>query len=150
MSWPPSGSTARKEGSDERVAATRGPVVKRKRSSARVRRIGARSVFILFFVLYGFVGLVVGGLMFGASRLEMLPAVSMTPLDRLGAWSLLLFPAAYGLLGGFVGAVAAMLYNFAATFTGGIRLDLTGLEAMETRQEARSDSAGDEAEAGRG
>ncbi|MFW6192117.1 MAG: hypothetical protein ACOC83_01415 [Gemmatimonadota bacterium] len=102
--------------------------MKRNRSSARVRRIGARSVFILFFVLYGFVGLVVGGLLFGASRLEFLPAVSMTPLDRLGAWSLLLFPAAYGLLGGFVGAVAAALYNFAATFTGGIRLDLTGMD----------------------
>lgn len=141
MSWPPSGSTARKEGSDERVSASRSPVVKKKRSSARVRRIGARSVFILFFVLYGFVGLVVGGLLFGASRLEFVPAVSMTALDRLGAWSLLLFPAAYGLLGGFVGAVAAMLYNFAATFTGGIRLDLTGLEGLEVPEkvEAASD-----------
>lgn len=98
------------------------------RTKARLRRIGARSVFVLFFVLYGFVGLVVGGLLFGASRLDVAPAVSMTALDRLGVWTLLLFPAAYGLLGGFVGAVAAMLYNFAAAFTGGIRLDLTGLE----------------------
>lgn len=120
--------------------------MKRKRSSARVRRIGARSVFILFFVLYGFVGLVVGGLLFGASRLEMLPAVSMTPLDRLGAWSLLLFPAAYGLLGGFVGAVAAMLYNFAATFTGGIRLDLTGLEGLEAVEKV--DAASDDPDEG--
>lgn len=128
------------------------------RSNVRLRRIGARSVFVLFFVLYGFVGLVVGGLLFGASRVEVLPAVSMTALDRLGAWSLLLFPAGYGLLGGFVGAVAAMLYNFAATFTGGIRLELTGLEvgpakrsvpggAAAPERDAEGPSEGDEEEA---
>lgn len=90
----------------------------------RVRRIGARSVFLLLAVLYGFVGLVVGVLLALLAGSDVATPMVQTTIDRLGWWSALLFPLAYGVIGGLAGAVAAVLYNFAAGITGGVRVEL--------------------------
>lgn len=102
----------------------------------RLRRIGLRSIFLLFLVLYGGVGLAVGAglyLLAGAGVVDpaLTETVGMTALDRLGAWSLVLFPALYGLVGGIAGAVGAALYNLAATVTGGLRLELEDARRVE-------------------
>lgn len=104
----------------------------------RLRRIGLRSVFLLFLVLYAGVGLLVGIGLYGLSRAGLAETVGMTAgmtaLDRLGAWSMALFPALYGLIGGFAGLVGAALYNTAAALTGGIRLDLEGSRDVEIEE----------------
>lgn len=105
-------------------------------SRVRLRRIGLRSIFLLFLVLYGGVGLAVGvGLYLlsttGLVGPEITETVGMTVLDRLGLWQMLLFPVLYGLVGGLAGMVGGALYNLAAAVTGGLRLDLEGSRAVE-------------------
>lgn len=97
----------------------------------RLRRVRARSVFVLFFVLYGLVGLLVGLGMAAVSTLDLPTVEELTPLEQLGWWSLAVFPLLYGLAAGVAGALAAVLYNLAASVTGGIRLDLATLERLE-------------------
>ena len=125
-------------------------------SRVRLRRIGLRSIFLLFLVLYGGVGLAVGvGLWLLSTTGVVDPAltetVGMTALDRLGAWSLVVFPALYGVVGGAAGVVGGALYNFAAAVTGGLRLELEGSRAVEVEAPAGEgeggggDAAGDDA-----
>lgn len=111
----------------------------------RLRRIGLRSVFLLLLVLYGVVGLLVGIGLYVLSTVGVTDTVGMTALDRLGLWSLLLFPVGYGLTGGLAGMVAAALYNAAAALTGGIRLELEESHPVEVEapgREGRQDLAG--------
>lgn len=90
----------------------------------RIRRVRARTVFLMALLLYSLVGFLIGGVLFVLNYLHLVPAVSQTGLDRLGAWILLVFPGVYGLLGGFSGAVAAIFYNAIAAVMGGIEVDL--------------------------
>lgn len=90
----------------------------------RIRRISARSVFLVALVLYGAVGLVVGAALAVVGTVELPPEAQPTFLEGLGPWTLLLFPLAYGLLGGIAAAVAAILYNAAAAVVGGIRVEI--------------------------
>lgn len=116
----------------------------------RLRRVGLRSIFVLFLVLYGGVGLLVGGGLYVLSTSGLADTVGMTALDRLGPWSLALFPAVYGLLGGIAGVVGAALYNTAAAITGGIRLELEGSQAVEMEAPAGEESgSGEETTAAR-
>lgn len=89
-----------------------------------MRRIRARTVFLMALLLYALVGLLIGGALFVLDRLHLVPAAEQTGLDRLGLWILVLFPAIYGFLGGFFGAVAAIFYNGIAAVMGGIEVDL--------------------------
>lgn len=102
---------------------------------ARIRRIGVRSVFLLFLVLYGLVGLLVGGAVAVLGSLDMAPDTAATAVDALGWWAVPVLVLGYGLLGGLVGGVAAALYNAAAAVTGGIRLDLRDSTRMRIREE---------------
>ncbi len=116
----------------------------------RLRRIGLRSIFLLFLVLYGGVGLAVGAGLYLLSTTGFVDpgvaeTVGVTALDRLGGWSLVLFPALYGLVGGVAGAVGAALYNLAAAVTGGLRLDLEGAREVGVESPAEE---GSDAESG--
>lgn len=121
----------------------------------RLRRIGLRSIFLLFLVLYGSVGLLVGGGLYvfstaGMTELGLAETVGMTALDRLGPWSLLVFPALYGLVGGIAGAVGGALYNFAAAVTGGIRLELEDSHPVEVESSTEDSGEGPGGEGGAG
>lgn len=111
---------------------------------ARIRRVGVRSVFLLFLILYGAVGLMVGGVVAVLGSLGMAPEAASTAVDALGWWAVPVLTLLYGLLGGLVGAVAAALYNMAAAVTGGVRVHMR--EASRVRVE-REEAAG-EGEAG--
>lgn len=113
---------------------------------ARIRHVGVRSVFLLFLVLYGMVGLVVGGGVAVLNQVEVGPAAATTPLDGLGWWAVPVMVLGHGLLGGVVGAVAAALYNAAATVTGGVRLDLRESTVVRI-EEGAGEGEGGEAEA---
>lgn len=109
----------------------------------RVRRARVPSVFAVALVLYGAVGLIVGATVAVVSTLPVPEGYEINLLDRLGLWSLLVFPLVYGLIGGLFAAVAAVLYNLAAAVTGGIRVDLRGLAALETEESAGSPGEGE-------
>lgn len=92
-------------------------------------------------MLYGFVGLIVGvalALLAGSDLAT--PPMTRTALDRLGWWAAVVFPLAYGIVGGIVGAVGAVLYNFAAGVTGGVRVELR--ERGSDREGASSGGGG--------
>jgi hypothetical protein len=54
--------------------------------------------------------------------------------NRPGAWFLIVAPLAYACFGFVFVAIACLLYNFVATFTGGIEVDLAPVgSGMEDR-----------------
>ncbi|MFQ5888929.1 MAG: hypothetical protein ACE5JR_02630 [Gemmatimonadota bacterium] len=93
----------------------------------QLRRISARSVFLVAMTLYGIVGVLVGVVLAIVATLEVPPGSEGNLLTRLGMWSVLLFPVLYGVIGGAAAAVAAALYNAAAAVVGGIRMDISDL-----------------------
>lgn len=93
-----------------------------------LRRFRLWSVFRLAAVLYGLVGLVVGALVTGATTMELgTPDVHL--LERLGAWSLAVFPVLYGMVGGLAAAIAAALYNASAAIAGGVEVEVPQLDS---------------------
>jgi hypothetical protein len=53
-------------------------------------------------------------------------AMGLAPnANRPGGWFLILVPLAYAAFGFVFVAIACLLYNFVATFTGGIEVELT-------------------------
>lgn len=98
---------------------------------ARVRRIGVRSVFLLFLLVYGVVGLVTGGGLAVLSTLEIGPEAARTFIDELGWWAAGIGFVAYGLVGGVAASVAAIIYNMAAAVTGGVKLNLRVAQEVE-------------------
>ena len=96
----------------------------------RIRRIRARSAFLVFLVLYGVVGLLVGAVVAVVSSMDLPAGAQPNILNRLGMWSLLVFPAGYGLAAGVVAAVSATLYNAAAAMVGGIKVEIPDIEPV--------------------
>ena len=111
---------------------------------ARVRRIGVRSVFLLFLVLYGLVGLLVGGGLAVLGDMGMVPDAATTAVDALGWWAVPALALGYGLIGGLAGGLAAALYNVAAAVTGGVRLDLEESSRVRIRGEETPRDEGEE------
>ena len=96
-----------------------------------IRRISIRSAFKLAMILYGLIGFLVGLVLAVAASVEVPPGTEPNLLTRLGFWSIAVFPALYGLAGGFTAAVAVALYNAGASLVGGLRIDLPTVEASE-------------------
>lgn len=94
----------------------------------RLRRIGTGSVFLVALTLYGIVGFLVGIILAVVSTLELPPGSEVSLISRIGLWSPLVFPVLYGLAGGLSAAVAAALYNAAASVAGGIRVEIPELD----------------------
>ncbi len=96
----------------------------------RIRRIRARSAFLVFLVLYGVVGLLVGAVVAVVSSMDLPAGAQPNILNRLGMWSLVVFPAGYGLLAGIVAGISATLYNAAAALVGGIKVEIPDIEPV--------------------
>lgn len=112
---------------------TDGPMV------ARVRRIGVRSVFLLFLLVYGVVGLVTGAGLAVLSTLQIGPEAARTFIDELGWWAAGVGFVAYGLVGGVAASVAAIIYNMAAAVTGGVKVNLRVAQEVEVVPHHRRD-----------
>lgn len=93
-----------------------------------IRRVSIRSAFKLAMVLYGLIGFLVGLVLAVAASVEVPPGTEPNMLTRLGFWSIAVFPAVYGLAGGFTAAIAVALYNMGASLVGGLRLDVPEVE----------------------
>lgn len=88
---------------------------------AIVRRIGPSSAFKIVLITYALIGVVMAAIFCLAAYIR------PTPLPGgLGpALFLIIFPVAYGVLGGVVALVAAALYNLVARWVGGLEVDLS-------------------------
>lgn len=119
--------------------------------TVRARRVGVRSVFLLFLLVYGVVGLLTGAGVAALSTFEVGPEAARTFVDELGWWVAGIGFVAYGLLGGVTAAVAAIVYNVAAAVTGGVKLELTVAQEVEViphhrRERVETTAAGPEDE----
>ena len=97
---------------------------------AVVKRIGPGSAFKVGLVLYGLLGLIIGACITlfslvgaGFMRSQNAPAPAIAGMI-FGTMAIVMFPILYGVMGGVVGALSALLYNFAARLIGGLELDL--------------------------
>jgi hypothetical protein len=95
---------------------------------ATVRRIGPGSAFKVGLALYGLVGLIVG-LIFG---LVSLLGGNLVPPDQAGVFrmffgvgAIIIFPLCYGIGGGIVAAISAVVYNLIARSVGGLEVDIS-------------------------
>jgi hypothetical protein len=99
---------------------------------AVVKRIAPASVFKVGLMVYAFlgflIGLVVAGLSLIAGSVGRFAGGGLVGPGALGMGfglaSIIIFPILYGLIGGVVAAIVAALYNLAAGWVGGLRVDL--------------------------
>ena len=98
-----------------------------------IKRIGALSLAKLMTVLYGGIGLLVGGLF---ALFSLLGGGAMMASGQEGAGmgsammmgfglgAVIIFPICYALLGFFAGLLSAWLFNLASRFVGGLELEV--------------------------
>ncbi len=94
---------------------------------AVVNRIGPASAFKVGLVAYGLLGLILGvlcGLMIvaGSSFAKSLHV----PFGGayMGLFAVILCPILYGILGGIFAVIAALIYNLASGWVGGLEVDI--------------------------
>ena len=98
---------------------------------AVVKRIGPGSAFKVGLVLYSLLGLILGACISlfsvvgaGFMRSQNAPAQAIAGMI-FGTMAIVIFPILYGVMGGVMGALSALLYNFAARLIGGLEVDLS-------------------------
>lgn len=93
-----------------------------------VKRVGPLSLAKISFVVYAFIGLIVGGFvalfaLFGAALAD---AGSSGPFVgmAMGVGAIIILPILYGIIGFLAGLIGAAIYNVAAGIIGGVEVDL--------------------------
>jgi ABC-type multidrug transport system permease subunit len=94
----------------------------------QIRRISLRSVFLVTMALNGIVGFLVGLILAIVATVDVPAGTEPNLLSRLGIWSVVVFPLNYGIGAGFLGAIAAALYNAVASLVGGFRVEIPDLQ----------------------
>jgi len=94
----------------------------------QIRRISLRSVFLVTMALNGIVGFLVGLILAIVATVDVPAGTEPNLLSRLGIWSVVVFPLIYGIGAGFLGAIAAALYNAVASLVGGFRVEIPDLQ----------------------
>ena len=96
---------------------------------SEIKRFGVGSVAKILGMIYAVIGFIIGALftlitilgLFAASG----DAVTYSFFGGIfGLAAIVFFPIFYGIIGVIVGAITAIVYNFAAGMVGGIRIDL--------------------------
>jgi hypothetical protein len=91
-----------------------------------VKRIAPWSAFKVVAVIYAIVGLVIG-ILYALAMLAnfALPGVTQAPRGAVvGVFAVVLFPILYGIVAGVIGAASALVYNLAASWVGGLEIDI--------------------------
>ena len=100
---------------------------------ATVKRIGPGSAFKIGIVLYAAVGLLVGIVWalfsvvagsLGSMALAGAPGASRFFGFAMGIGAIIIFPICYGIFGGVVAAISAVLYNLVAGWVGGLEVEI--------------------------
>ncbi len=89
----------------------------------KLRRLGVLSVGLMMGVVYGLFGLI-AGLIITLISVTISGAFDQSGFGFLfGVGSIIFLPIFYGILGFIGGLIFALIYNLAATFTGGIEME---------------------------
>ena len=89
----------------------------------RVRRVGVLSVAVIYAVLMGAFGVVLG-LIYGVILGFMLSGGSVFAGIAISLLVMVILPAFYAAIGFVAGAISAAIYNLVAKFTGGVEIEL--------------------------
>lgn len=91
-----------------------------------VRRIDAFSVAMMVGAMYALIGVIAGLVFFTFSLLGGLAGGAEMAVGGFlfGGMMLVALPVGYGLAGFVAGLVGGLIYNVAASFVGGVRMDL--------------------------
>ncbi len=94
---------------------------------AVLKHIGPGSAFKVGLVVYGFIGLIIGVLL---SLIALVGAPfarqASMPLGGafVGLFAVILCPILYGIFGGIIAAISALIYNLASGWVGGLEVEL--------------------------
>ncbi len=94
---------------------------------AVLKHIGPGSAFKVGLVVYGFIGLIIGVLL---SLIALVGAPfarqASIPLGGafVGLFAVILCPILYGIFGGIVAAISALIYNLASGWVDGLEVEL--------------------------
>lgn len=93
---------------------------------ASIKRIGPGSAFKVGLIIYAVIGLVIGVPFALVGMLSGSVVASRAPIPGagLGFLAIIFFPIGYGLIGGVMAAIGALVYNLAAGWVGGIEIDM--------------------------
>ena len=91
-----------------------------------LKRISPSSAFKVGLVTYGLVGLFLGALCSVAAfgGVPLAAHGHMPLLSRIGVFAVILCPLIYGLFGGIGALIAAVIYNLASGWVGGLEVDI--------------------------
>jgi hypothetical protein len=94
---------------------------------ATLKRISPGSAFKIGMVMYALIGMVVGAVMglFGMIAGQFITERNPIPGASLGLVAIIVFPILYGIIGGCVSALSAIIYNLAAGWMGGLEVDIS-------------------------
>jgi hypothetical protein len=94
---------------------------------AVVRRIGPASAFKVGLVVYAILGLI-GGVLCALVALAGVPFARHAHMPLMGSmvglFAVALCPIFYGIIGGMVTLISALLYNLASNWTGGLEVEI--------------------------
>jgi len=93
---------------------------------AVLKRIGPASAFKVGLVSYALLGLIAGAFcslislgVFGLAHHEQMPFAR-----TIGLFAVIVCPVVYGIFGGIVTVIGAVIYNIVSSWVGGIEVDL--------------------------
>jgi hypothetical protein len=94
---------------------------------AVLKRIGPGSAFMVGLVSYGLVGLVAGifcslFVLMGAS---FAPHPHIPFISRMGVLAVVVCPIVWGILGGISAVISVLIYNLAASWVGGLEVEIS-------------------------
>jgi hypothetical protein len=95
---------------------------------ATVKRIGPGSAFKVGLALYGFMGLLFGAIVALVSLLggALVPAAEAGVFRMFfGVGAIIILPIFYGIIGGIMAALGAVIYNLVAGLVGGLEVDIS-------------------------
>ena len=110
----------------------------------QIRRISTSSAFLVGMALHGLIGFLVGVGLAIVAGLDVPAGTEASFVERLGAWAIVVVPFVYGIAGGLITAVAAVLYNAVAAVVGGLRVELRATR-YATREKSTTINEKDEA-----
>ena len=92
----------------------------------KLKKIGILSAGLISGIIYAAFGLLIG-LFFAAfgGIVASLAEEGAGGILGFGAFSIIIFPIMYGVMGFIAGIISALLYNLAAKWTGGLEMEFT-------------------------
>ncbi|MBZ5612499.1 MAG: DUF3566 domain-containing protein [Acidobacteriia bacterium] len=93
---------------------------------AVLKRIGPASAFKIGLVSYAVLGLIAGVFcsLIALAGVSFAPHAHMPFAPAIGLFAVIVCPIVYGIIGGILTAISALLYNLAASWVGGVEVEL--------------------------